>query len=183
MPECVTAAPGAGSDMHFRFEFVDPVRIVMLHGQKPPPEEGWQDYLHQLRGRDVTSLGLLVFTAGGAPGPAQRRALNQVLNGRHFSRAIVHQSALVRGVVAAVGWFAPGVKAFEPSAWTAAALHAGFPTNDLSRVASRVHRMHAEMPDPIPWLEQALGRQSKTGATDGMRHTNRPHSDRARPER
>jgi hypothetical protein len=153
-------APLAASAMDFRFEFFDSQRIIMLHGQSPPPDSGWDDYLQQIRTLDVTSLGLLVFTAGGAPGPAQRRALNLVLDGRRFARAIVHRSAIVRGVVAAVGWFAPGVKAFEPAAWAAAAAHAGFRPEELPEVAAFVRRLHSTLKIKIPWLEQTLASKS-----------------------
>jgi hypothetical protein len=147
-------------DMDFRFEFFDSHRIIMLHAQAAPPASGWDDYLQQLRTKDVTSLGLLVFTAGGAPGPAQRRALNRVLDGRHFARAIVHRSTVVRGVVAAVSWFAPGVKAFDPAAWAAAAAHAGFRPEELVDVVTAVRRLHSTMRDKIPWLEPTLASKS-----------------------
>lgn len=155
--------------MDFRFEFIDAHRIVMLHGSNPPPDSGWEAYLQQLHAKDVTKMGLLVFTAGGAPGPAQRRALNSLLAGRYFARSIVHQSVLVRGVVAAVSWFAPGVKAFEPAAWTNGASHAGFHPGQLDDIESRLRRMHSTMRDKIPWLETALAKRSatpQTGAPD-----------------
>jgi hypothetical protein len=144
--------------MGFCFEFFDDTRILMLHDAAPPPVVEWRDYLTALAGKDVTKLGLLVFTAGGAPGPAQRRELNGVLAGRYFARAIVHRSAAVRGVLAAVGWFAPGVKGFAPDAWPAAARHVGFQPEELPQVANRVRRLHAENGRPVAWLEQALGR-------------------------
>lgn len=102
--------------MRFRFEFLDNGHVVMLHGTGAPPTEAWRDYLLQLRDKDLTKMGLLCFTNGGAPDATQRQELNQVIAGRYYARAIVHRSALVRGVVLAVSWFAPGVKAFSP--WT-----------------------------------------------------------------
>ena len=104
----------------------------------------------------MSTLGLLVFTNGGVPDPAQRHELNQLLAGRYFARAIVHESAVVRGVVAAVGWFAPGVAAFRPDSWHAAAAHAGIAEGELGRVARAVRRLHASMSMPIPWLDAAL---------------------------
>ena len=138
------------------FEFLDGCRIVMLHGVNPPPATAWRDYLLQIRRKDVTSLGLLVFTNGGAPDPTQRHELNQLLLGRYFARAIVHDSPLVRGVVAAVSWFAPGVSAFSPSAWPSAALHARIQPGEMPMLVRTVRRLHAGMADPIPWLEAAL---------------------------
>jgi hypothetical protein len=142
--------------MEFAFEFLDSRRILMLHGDKPPPAAGWLDSVQRLEGKDVSSLGLLVFTNGGAPDPAQRHELNRVLGGRYFARAIVHKSPLVRGVVAAVGWFAPGVAAFRPDSWHAAAVHAGVTEGELERVARAVRRLHAGMTISIPWLDEAL---------------------------
>jgi hypothetical protein len=144
--------------MGFRFEFLDGFRMLMLHGARPPSDKQWDDYLFELRNLDVKSLGLLVFTSGGAPGPAQRQGLNQVLRGRYFARAIVHESVLVRGVVAAVSWFSPGVQAFNSAAWPSAALHARFQAHELKSVASSVRRVHASMSERIPWLETALER-------------------------
>jgi hypothetical protein len=144
--------------MGFRFEFVDSCRIVMLHGASPPPTAGWRDYLLQIRDKDMATLGLLVFTSGGAPDPAQRHELNQLLGGRYFARGIVHCSALVRGVVAAVGWFAPGVEAFSPDSWPLAAAHARFRPEELARVATTVRQLHVGMSERIPWLEAALHR-------------------------
>src|SRR5690606_22431133 len=111
-----------GSQLDFVFRFIDDQRIVMLHNAKPPPDDGWNEYLKVLAQRDVTQQGLLCLTAGGAPNAAQRQALNHVLKGRPFARAIVHDSVLVRGVVSAVSWFAPGVEAFSPAALQKAAV-------------------------------------------------------------
>jgi hypothetical protein len=145
-----------GNAMEFAFEFLDSRRILMLHGDQAPPAARWTEYLQQLQDKDVSGLGLLVFTNGGAPDPAQRHELNQVLAGRYFARAIVHKSAVVRGVVAAVGWFAPGVAAFRPDSWHAAAAHAGMAQLELDRVARAVRRLHASLSAPIPWLDDAL---------------------------
>ena len=160
--------------MEFTFEFLDSRRILMLHGERPPPAARWAEYLQQLESRNVSSLGLLVFTNGGAPDPAQRHELNRVLSGRYFARAIVHRSAVVRGVVAAVGWFAPGVAAFRPDCWHAAAAHAGVAEGELERVARAVRRLHASMSVQIPWLEEALEGGESPPSVVIARPTSRP---------
>jgi hypothetical protein len=142
--------------MEFTFEFLDSRRILMLHGTSPPPAAGWRAYLRCLEDKDVASIGLLVFTNGGAPDATQRCELNRLLRGRYFARAIVHRSAVVRGVVAAVGWFAPGVAAFHPNAWHAAAAHAGIAPTELERVEHSAKRLHAALSEPIPWLGAVL---------------------------
>lgn len=153
--------------MGFRFEFFDTRRILMLHGEDGPSASDWHGYLDELRARDVTTLGLLAFTAGGVPNPAQRRELNELLEGRRFPRAIVHTSPLVRGVVAAVSWFAPGVQAFRPEEWASAAQHIGFAPGDLASLASRLRRLNAELTEPIHWLDEALGAGPPRRATAG----------------
>ncbi len=140
----------------------------MLHGEGPPPAAGWRDYLLEIRDLDLPSLGLLVFTSGGAPGAGQRQELNQVVNGRYFARAIVHDSAAVRGVVAAVSWFAPGVKAFSPGAWPVAAAHAKFEPSELLGLARSVRRLHTGMGERIHWLETALEQRVAPPPTAGL---------------
>jgi hypothetical protein len=142
--------------MDFIFECLDRRRILMLHGDKPPTAAAWREHLRDLESKDVEGLGLLVFTNGGAPDATQRDEMNRVLRGRYFARAIVHKSALARGVVAAVGWFAPGVAAFRPECWHAAAAHARFVPAELERVERQLLRMNASLSNPIPWLESAL---------------------------
>lgn len=167
--------------MGFRFEFLDSARIVMLHGASAPPASGWRDYLREIRDKDLTRLGLLVFTNGGAPDPAQRHELNQVIGGRFFARAIVHRSALVRGVVLAVSWFAPGVKAFSPWTWTSAAEHARFRANELVGVANHVRRLHAGMSERIPWLDGALEQRASLSPEGGAADPDEASSNASLP--
>jgi hypothetical protein len=146
--------------LDFIFRAIEEQRIVMLHGVKAPPDDGWNDYLGILRGGDVTQMGLLAITAGGAPNAAQRHGLNQVLKGRPFARAIVHDSTLVRGILTAVSWFAPGVEAFSPACWQDAAVHAKFHRGEVPRLGRILSEMHAELSSPIPWFDAMLS-QSK----------------------
>jgi hypothetical protein len=142
--------------MDFIFELLDSRRILMLHGDKAPPPAAWREHLRYLETKDLEGLGLLVFTNGGAPDAGQRDEMNRVLRGRYFARAIVHKSAIARGVVAAVGWFAPGVAAFRPECWHAAAAHARIVPAELDRVERQLVRMNASLATPIPWLSSAL---------------------------
>jgi hypothetical protein len=104
----------------------------------------------------------------------------------------VHRSAVVRGVVAAVGWFAPGVAAFRPDSWHAAAAHAGLAEGELARAARAVRRLHASMSAQIPWLDEALdggasppstgvGRPLATLGVSGPRVTITKAGERVRP--
>jgi len=144
--------------MDFVFEFLDHRRMLMLHGDDPPPVAAWRDHLQQIQRQEANldNLGLLVFTGGGGPDAAQREEMNRLLRGRYFARAIVHRSVIARGVVCAVSWFAPGIAAFRPECWHAAAAHAHFSSDELERVARQLRGMNQRLSHPIPWLESAL---------------------------
>jgi len=142
--------------MSFAYEPYDDRRMIMLHGAQDPTMKEWDAYLADLRDKDVTTLGLLVFTSGGAPNAAQRRALNNVLLGRYFARAVVNDSTIVRGIIAAVGWFAPGVQPFRPGEWKQAAAFARFKPEEIPAVAERVRILHRRLSQPIQWLEASL---------------------------
>jgi hypothetical protein len=140
----------------FAFEPFDDRRILMLHGEVGPSSSEWNEYLKLLRTMDVERAGLLVFSDGGAPDAAQRRGLNDLLAGRRFARAIVNDSTFVRGVISAVGWFAPGVKAFSPGDWKAAAEHARFESHELGVLARRLGVLARALHPGVPWLSAAL---------------------------
>jgi hypothetical protein len=158
-------ARGKGSKLDFVFRFVDEQRIVMLHNAKPPPDDAWNEYLRVLAERDVTQQGLLVVTAGGAPNAAQRQGLNQVLKGRPFARAIVHDSVIVRGVVSAVSWFAPGVEAFSPAALQKASVHAKFQPGEFLRVQRILGELHEQLSPPIPWFANMIDPKKQAAAS------------------
>ncbi len=140
----------------FAYAPFDDTRLIMLHGSINPSQEQWDRYMALLATKDLERLGLLVFTSGGAPNAAQRKQLNDVVRRKPFARAVVSDSPLVRGVVKAVGWFSVGVAGFQPQEWRLAAAHAKFKPGELPEVAHRTRRLHAQIDNVIPWLDDAL---------------------------
>ncbi len=88
--------------------------MLVAHTAKPPNEEEWNAYVGAVQVHDIEKLRSLVFTDGGAPNTAQRGQLNDALKGKTSIGAVVSPSALVRGVVTALRWFNPKIKAFAP---------------------------------------------------------------------
>src|SRR5262249_27181347 len=89
-------------------DMVDPVRgdlFVVVHRAKPPTDEEWTDYLESWRPLDMGNMRTLVFTDGGGPNPAQRKAATEALGGKSSLTAVVSSSPLIRGIVTALGWF------------------------------------------------------------------------------
>jgi hypothetical protein len=87
------------------------------------------------------------------------------VNGRRFAVAIVHDSALVRGITMAVAWFNPGIKAFSPAEFQQAALHANFYPQQMDRLMLRLARVHGAISPAIPWLTALLERSARRAAT------------------
>jgi hypothetical protein len=139
----------------FLYRFVQADKIVMLHTVKTPPQDEWDRYLDELRRYDVSQLGLLVFTDGGAPNARQRKGLNDVLGKRVFLRAVVTNSSAVRKIVTAIGWFSAGVKSFAPGEMDAAIAHLGWTTADLASMRQALAAMRRELAHDIPWLDSA----------------------------
>jgi hypothetical protein len=100
----------AGKSMVFRE--VGPL-IISVHSTEAPTKEEWDGYIrlcHKkcLRERVVA----LAVTAGGAPTSKQRAALQELLRQGAVPVAVVSDAPVVRGIVTALGWFNPAIRAF-----------------------------------------------------------------------
>lgn len=110
--------------------------MLLAHSTRAPSDAEWELYLAELRKHDPTTLKTLTFTDGGAPNGAQRTLVNEHLNGRTSTAVVVTASRLVRGVVTALRWSNPTLKAFPPDDVDGALRYLGVSEGD----ASRVHR-------------------------------------------
>lgn len=88
--------------------------MVTIHTAYAPSDADWKAYLNALGSKDVESVRSIVFTDGGAPSSKQRKELNELLGGRQVRGIVVSNSMAVRGVVTALSWFNPKIKAFAP---------------------------------------------------------------------
>jgi hypothetical protein len=96
--------------------------LLTLHTADPPSDEAWQIYLDgivdimQRAGGDLARARSMSISDGGHPDVRQRDRLNQLLKKVTHSRgiaAIVTDDILARGVIRALGWFNPDVRAFS----------------------------------------------------------------------
>lgn len=88
---------------------------IAVNNTKPPTEEDWWKLIDEMKKLDIEETCFMALTEGGAPNAAQRRLLNEVLQGKSRPTAIVSQSSLVRGVVTALGWFNSRIKVYSPT--------------------------------------------------------------------
>ena len=92
---------------------------VVVVGEKEPTASDWKIYLDAIKaaekgGISLTRLRTLVFSDGAGPNAQQRKALADYLNGRPSPLAIVTGVTIMRGVITALRWFNPQVRAFAP---------------------------------------------------------------------
>jgi hypothetical protein len=108
--------------------------IIVVHPRTAPSDQEWDAYLTEYVKYDPEKLLTLVFTDGGAPSAGQRKAVNDMLQGRTTRAAVVTKSPLVRGVVSALGWFNPKIKSFPPSNIDGAMRYLGLQSSEFAQV-------------------------------------------------
>jgi hypothetical protein len=98
-----------------------------------------------------------VFTDGGAPNSSQRRIVNEILAGRPpIPAAVVSNSALARGVITALSWFNPKIKAFAPDEVIDAYHYLGFTSSQIQVLTPRLAQLQSQMGAPIRAMKGAL---------------------------
>lgn len=90
--------------------------FVIVHGQKPPSSDDWNEYTRSLEAWLAADLRVLVVTDGAGPNTKQRRVLNALMakTGKAYRVAVVTRSLVARSVVTALGWLNPDIRAFAP---------------------------------------------------------------------
>lgn len=137
---------------HFVSQFLGSVHIVVCGSEEPSKDE-WHAYLQQFLaatkdGKEVEHVRTLVFSDGGGPNSAQRKSAADILKGRAIPVAIVSHNPVMRGVVTALSWFNPKVRAFAPEALGAAMkyLEIADPKRDATLGLARSMREKAKLP-------------------------------------
>ena len=98
--------------------------VLLVHNAREPNRTEWDDYLaavvkaRDAVGRDLARFRQIVFTDGGGPNPAQRKALAEILedvtNVEQLKVAIVSRNFAARGIATAFRWLGFPVRAFDP---------------------------------------------------------------------
>ena len=131
--------------------------MILVHSHKPPSDREWDAYFTDLVKHDPERLRTLIFTDGGAPNTAQRKQVNEFLRGRTSFCAVVTGTAIVWGVVTALGWFNPKIRAFPPSNADAAMQYLTIPANEFTNVRRQLSLLRQEFGAvPVQSLAAAL---------------------------
>ncbi len=150
--------------------------IVMGHNKKSLDNEEWmQNYIEHVAklyyGRVDPKVSNLVFAEGSGPNTKQRALGNTaVADGKPYKLnvAVVTDSFMVRGVVTALSWFNPLIKAYSPENTRAAALRCGIKPLHYPLLAEAMHTIAKEI-GRVPILERSLamieeGQQQKAAS-------------------
>ena len=120
--------------------------LIIVHSEAPPSDEEWEAYVSVIRSvKDLSKLRCIAFTDGGAPNSSQRKLLNEALKNRPLQAAAVSSSTLVRGVVTALNWFNPLVRAFAPERLGEAYQYLKLSREEVSAVNKAISALQKEL--------------------------------------
>lgn len=119
--------------------------MLLAHTSRPPNDAEWGPYIDELRQHDPKELRSLAFTDGGAPSGAQRKQVNDFLNGQASRAAVVTASTMVRGVVTTLSWFNAQMHAYSPHDVDAALHHLGVRTDEVPLVRREIQLLRKKL--------------------------------------
>jgi hypothetical protein len=119
--------------------------LIVVYGILDPTDADWQSFLKLVESHGIVRTQHLIYTDGGAPTVQQHRELDAVLAGRIVPTAVVSDSLLVRGRLAAISWFDSSIKPFPPSGLADALRFLEVPVNRYDLVTRELQRLRTEI--------------------------------------
>lgn len=126
---------------------------VVVHGTRSPTDLEWATYLNETREiSQRPDFCILVLSRGGSPDGKQRTLLTSSIpkGARKPPVALLTDSAIVRGVIAAFGLFNPLMKAFATRDLDAASLYLGLNRTERERVQTVLAELETELQSGAP---------------------------------
>lgn len=107
--------------------------LVVVHSAANPSPLEWDRLLNEteVRGRGK-DLRILIISYGGGPDVDQRKQLAKLMAAFPAPRAVMTASTLVRGIMSALAFFNPRMKAFPLHDLDAATQYLGLHTDERS---------------------------------------------------
>lgn len=89
--------------------------VILVHAKDAPTDPEWDTYCGDVRTWATSIRGILVISEGGGPNSLQRGQMEVALDRERYTgkTAVVTLSRVARGIVTAMSWFNPGIKAFS----------------------------------------------------------------------
>ncbi len=117
--------------------------LILVHTKDAPDEGEWAEYTASARQWKKEIQAFLVYSAGGGPNTMQRAQLDEAISieSHPGKTAVVTVSRIARGIVTAIGWFSPGIKAFGTNQLPQAVEYLGTPPSEVELVLNEVGRL------------------------------------------
>ena len=122
--------------------------ILVTYDTSPPTDDEARELLTIFRTIDLQRTRMRIVTKGGAPTTAQRKDINDFLQGRFFQAAVVCDVLTVRGIVTAMSWFNTGIKSFTSAEFESAMRYLGIPEIQFEVVRREVVKLQSALVVP-----------------------------------
>jgi hypothetical protein len=130
----------------FACTIVDGV-VLGVHAKEDPSDADWHQYVSATR--DVLeshgSVKVLAYSMGGGPNAVQRTKANELFKDRPQHVAVMLNSALTRGIVTALSWFNPKIRAFNLDQLDDACKYLELPAETAAEIRRMLDHLHAAM--------------------------------------
>jgi hypothetical protein len=131
--------------------------LLALHGREAPSEAEWLEYCNAIPGVLAHPNGFgMVLTDGGAPTSTQRDRMRKRDGGTSRRNAVITDKAVVRGVVTAVSWFNPKIRAFAPREFLGACEFLGLQGAQIASVCAAFQQLDLALSARSRVLAEAL---------------------------
>jgi sugar (pentulose or hexulose) kinase len=133
--------------------------IVSVNGRTDPTDAEWDAYMEAITQTlahhkgDLTRIRGISISAGGGPASAQRAKVNQLLSGRTVRVAIITASSVGRGIVTALSWFNPMIRAFSPARLSDAIRYLELPQNTQDALRAQLKSIAVALPEVAQLLQ------------------------------
>lgn len=121
--------------------------FLVVHTKDNPDEVEWEDYLRGIRSACGKVGAILIISDGGGPNTMQRGRMNDLLESLKFQGkvAVVTINRIVRGIVTAISWFNPTIKAFSTIQIPAALKYLEIPDAEHDHYNAEIRRLKTNL--------------------------------------
>ena len=125
--------------------------FLVLHTKDNPTDEEWAEYITFYEKNIAHIRTAMILTEGGGPNAMQRGIMNDLLEAHNVKAkiSVVTLSRLVRGIVTALGWFNPKIKAFSTIQIPAALDYLEIPKPDHDAVIREIRMLREKLQLPL----------------------------------
>lgn len=124
---------------------------VMLHTKDNPSDAEWDEIMARIDRDHGRYRCALIITEGGGPNTMQRGQMTDTFDAKGFKGkvAVVTVNRIARGIVTALSWFNPNVKAFSTVQVNAALEYLEVPAADQDIVRAEIKRIRVQLGLPV----------------------------------